>query len=198
MGRTLAALVLPTWPRTAVDGRTDCDHSSGLAGLDEEPPQTVFETLDLAEVVEHALTRVRRRAPGLTYAVDLEPWTVVGDAAGLERAATNLLDNAAKWSPPDGTVRVELRGGTLMVADQGPGIAPEDMPLIFDRFYRSAESRAMPGSGLGLSIVRAVAERHGGSVRAGIGDDGGAVLWLTVPGARRVSHQSFGPTSSAI
>ena len=89
---------------------------------------------------------------------------MTGEPAALERAVTNLLDNAAKWSPPLGTVTVRLTDGTLTVADQGHGIAEEDLPHVFDRFYRSPESRTMPGSGLGLSIVRQVAERHGGAV----------------------------------
>ncbi len=67
---------------------------------------------------------------------------------------TNLLDNAAKWSPPDGVVTVRLADGALTVDDQGAGIAEADLPHVFDRFYRSEESRSMPGSGLGLSIVR--------------------------------------------
>jgi len=108
---------------------------------------------------------------------------VVGDAAALERAVLNLLDNAAKWSPPLGVVTVRLAGGSLMVSDQGHGIAEEDLPHVFDRFYRSSRSRTMPGSGLGLSIVRQVAERHGGSVRVGRSPEGGAAFWLTVPGS---------------
>jgi two-component system, OmpR family, sensor histidine kinase MprB len=98
---------------------------------------------------------------------------------------TNLLDNAAKWSPPLGVVTVALSGDTLMVADEGPGIAEEDLPHVFDRFYRSTESRAMPGSGLGLAIVRQVAQRHGGTVRAGRSERGGAAFWFTVPGTPR-------------
>jgi two-component system sensor histidine kinase MprB len=96
---------------------------------------------------------------------------------------TNLLDNAAKWSPPLGVVTVRLEDGTLLVADQGHGIPDEDLPHVFDRFYRSKESRTMPGSGLGLSIVRQVAERHGGTVTAGDAEGGGAALRLTLPGA---------------
>jgi two-component system sensor histidine kinase MprB len=80
-------------------------------------------------------------------------------------------------------VTVRLAQGTLFVADQGDGIAEEDLPHVFDRFYRSAESRTMPGSGLGLSIVRQVAERHGGSVRAGRAEGGGAAFWWRVPGS---------------
>jgi two-component system sensor histidine kinase MprB len=133
-------------------------------------------------VVQRAVERVRRRAPNLDFDVRAEPWWVTGEPSALERAATNLLDNAAKWSPEGGVVTVTLEQGTLTVADQGPGIAPEDLPHIFERFYRSAESRGMPGSGLGLSIVRSIAHRHGGEVMAGSNPERGAVFWLTVPG----------------
>jgi two-component system sensor histidine kinase MprB len=149
----------------------------------EEPVSRTVEPVDLAALVDHAVARVRRRAPAVGFDVSTAPWWVTGEAGALERAVTNLLDNAAKWSPPQGRVTVELHQGTLMVADQGPGIAPADLPHVFERFYRSAESRGMPGSGLGLSIVRSIAERHGGAVRAGSGPDGGAALWVSVPGA---------------
>ncbi len=148
----------------------------------EDPAIPAVEPVELAAVVGQAVTRVRRRTTTVAFDVRTEPWWVTGDAAALERALTNLLDNAAKWSPPGGTVSVELREGTVMVADQGPGIAPTDLPHVFERFYRSAESRTMPGSGLGLSIVQAVADRHGGNVTAGTGPDGGAAFWFSVPG----------------
>jgi two-component system, OmpR family, sensor histidine kinase MprB len=149
----------------------------------DEPLPPVVEAVELHEVVDHAVARVRLRAPSVTFAVDSDPWWVVGESPGLERAVTNLLDNAAKWSPADGTVHVSLRDGVLTVDDEGPGIAEDDRPHVFDRFYRSAESRAMPGSGLGLSIVRQTAERHGGSVAAEEAPTGGARLVLRVPGA---------------
>ncbi|HET9500285.1 MAG TPA: HAMP domain-containing sensor histidine kinase [Marmoricola sp.] len=148
----------------------------------EEPLSRTVEPIDLAALVDQAVARVRRRAPTVAFDVRARPWWVTGEGNALERAVTNLLDNAAKWSPSDGTVTVELLDGTLMVADQGPGIAPADLPHVFERFYRSAESRGMPGSGLGLSIVRSIAERHGGTVRAGSGPDG-AALWFSVPGS---------------
>jgi two-component system sensor histidine kinase MprB len=116
------------------------------------------------------------------FDVRMSPWWVTGDADALERAVTNLLDNAAKWSPEGGVVTVTLDRGTLTVSDEGPGIALEDLPHVFERFYRSAESRGMPGSGLGLSIVRSIAERHGGLVQAGAGPAGGAAFWLWIPG----------------
>ena len=148
----------------------------------DEPLPTVVEQVDLADVVDRALTRVRRRAPGVTFDRDVDPWWVIGDAAGLERAVTNLLDNAAKWSPPDGTVTIRLADGTLTVDDEGPGIAADDLPHVFDRFWRSEESRGMPGSGLGLSIVAQVVERHAGTVTAGPAPDGGTRVSVRLPG----------------
>lgn len=149
----------------------------------DEPLTHVVDQVDLADLVDRTAERVRRRAPGVTFDVDLEPWYVVGEQAGVERAVTNLLDNAAKWSPAGGTVSVRLSDGVLVVDDEGPGIGPEDLPHVFDRFYRSQESRSMPGSGLGLSIVRQVAERHSGTVEAGISPAGGARLTLWLPGS---------------
>ncbi len=154
----------------------------------DEPSRFALEELDLAEITERAVQRVRRRASSLQFDLHAEPWWVVGDSAALERAVTNLLDNAAKWSPPLGVVTVRLVNGTLLVADQGHGIAEADLPHVFDRFYRSTESRTLPGSGLGLSIVRQVAERHGGTVRVGTAEPGGAAFWLEIPGAPELSQ----------
>ncbi|MDQ3615702.1 MAG: HAMP domain-containing histidine kinase [Actinomycetota bacterium] len=149
----------------------------------DEPMPVAVEAVDLAEITDRAVARVRRRAPSLRFVVHTEPWWVMGEPGPLERAVTNLLDNASKWSPPLGEVSVSLASGSLRVADQGHGIAENDLPHVFDRFYRSPESRTMPGSGLGLSIVRQIVERHGGSVRAGRAEDGGAAFWLEVPGS---------------
>ncbi|MGC4110037.1 MAG: HAMP domain-containing sensor histidine kinase [Nocardioides sp.] len=154
----------------------------------DEPLRTVVEQVDLAEVVDRAVARARRRGTGLTIEVDTEPWWVVGESASLERAVTNLLDNAVKWSPAGGTVRVRLNHGTLTVDDEGPGIAAADREHVFDRFYRSQESRSMPGSGLGLSIVRQVIERHSGNVRVDETDAGGTRMVLQVPGAPMLAH----------
>jgi two-component system sensor histidine kinase MprB len=147
----------------------------------DEPVSPTVEPVELTAVLGQAVARVRRRAD-VEFVVTTSPWWVSGDPDALERAITNLLDNAAKWSPEGGVVTVTLEQGTLMVADQGSGISPEDLPHVFERFYRSAESRGMSGSGLGLSIVRSIAERHGGAVRAGEGPEGGAAFWLSIPG----------------
>ena len=139
-------------------------------------------TLDLAEVADRAVTRVRRRAAGVDFDVRLEPWTAEGDATGLERAITNLLDNAAKWSPPGGTITVRLASGVLTVDDQGPGISEADLPHVFERFWRSEESRSMPGSGLGLAIVKQVVDQHGGRVVISDAPGGGTRMSLSIPG----------------
>jgi len=147
----------------------------------DEPMTRDPEPLDFADVITQAVDRVRLRAHDMTFDVDLESWMVFGEPQLLERAVTNLLDNAAKWSPPDGTVHVRLAEGTLTVADEGPGIDPADLPHIFDRFYRSSEARTLPGSGLGLSIVKRAAERHGGTVDVESAPGGGTTFTLTLP-----------------
>ncbi len=149
----------------------------------DEPTPAVIGTVELHEVLDQAVARVRRRAPSLSFVVHADAWFVEGDSAALERALTNLLDNAAKWSPPSGTVTVALHSGAITVDDEGPGIAEADLPHIFERFYRSDVSRAMPGSGLGLSIVAQVAERHAGTVEAGHSPSGGTRMTLLLPGA---------------
>ncbi|GGU22770.1 HAMP domain-containing sensor histidine kinase [Nocardioides albus] len=149
----------------------------------DAPAEPTLETVDLSEVVDRALSRVRLRAPSVTFTEELTPWWVMADAGSLERAVTNLLDNAAKWSPESGTVHIGLHEGELTVDDEGPGIAEDDIPYIFDRFYRSTEARSMPGSGLGLAIVRQIAERTGGSVSAARSPHGGARMTLRLPGS---------------
>jgi two-component system sensor histidine kinase MprB len=148
----------------------------------EEQPEASIAPLDLAEVTDRAVTRVRRRAAGLDFDVRLEPWPAEGDATGLERAITNLLDNAAKWSPPGGTITVRLASGVLTVDDQGPGISVADLPHVFERFWRSDESRSMPGSGLGLAIVQQVVEQHGGRIVVSEAPGGGTRMSLSIPG----------------
>lgn len=121
----------------------------------------------LHEAVGRAVQRARLRGPGLTFDVEVEPWYVQGDPTGLDRAVVNLLDNAVKFSPPGGVVTVRLKRGEYSVTDQGPGIDPQDLPKVFERFYRSDSARSLPGSGLGLAIVAQVAKESGGTVSLG-------------------------------
>ncbi len=145
------------------------------------------EPIDLRDVVNASLERVRRRAPkGLIFDVELNPLYVLGEADDLERAITNLLDNAVKWSPPNGTIRVHLEGDRLRVADQGQGIAETDLPHVFDRFYRGEAARTTPGTGLGLSIAAQTVSRHGGWIRAGRSAQGGAEFTIRLPGATTI------------
>jgi len=135
-----------------------------LARYGQAPFHVEDVRLDL--VAQRAAARAADRAPGLRYELECRPTLVRGDPDALERAIGNLVDNALKWSPPDGRIRICAAGGTVEVTDDGPGIPPDDLPYIFDRFYRSATARALPGSGLGLAIVRRIADIHGGTVEA--------------------------------
>jgi two-component system, OmpR family, sensor histidine kinase MprB len=145
----------------------------------DDAGDVVHEPVDMTEVIDRSLERVRRRRSDIQFDVAVTPWQVSGDAAGLSRAVLNLLDNAAKWSPPGGRVNIRLTQVDsarveLVVADYGPGIPPSERQLVFERFYRSASARAMPGSGLGLAIVNHVVLKHGGAIR----------IEDTVPGGR--------------
>jgi two-component system sensor histidine kinase MprB len=142
-----------------------------------EPP----EDLRLDELVAAAVERARRHAPGTPFEVTGEPCVVRGRRPGLARAVGNLLDNAVKWSPPDAPVEVDVRDGVVTVRDHGPGIAPQDLPHVFDRFYRAPSARGLPGSGLGLAIVKHVADDHRGSVVAEHAPGGGTLLRLALP-----------------
>jgi two-component system, OmpR family, sensor histidine kinase MprB len=148
-----------------------------LARPGERPPEPP-EDLRLDELVAAAVRRARTHAPDMTFALDTEPCIVAGRRAGLARAVGNLLDNAVKWSPPDGTVEVRVRDGEITVRDHGPGIAQADLPHVFDRFYRAPAARGLPGSGLGLAIVKHVADDHGGTVAAEAAPGGGTLIRL--------------------
>jgi two-component system sensor histidine kinase MprB len=144
-------------------------------------PELEMEDMRLDTLVADAVDRARRHAPDKRFATDLERTLVVGVPARLDRAVSNLLDNASKWSSPGGSIEVVLRDGELTVRDYGPGIDPDDLPHIFNRFYRAPSARGLPGSGLGLAIVRQVAELHGGSVSAERPRAGGTRFRLRIP-----------------
>lgn len=139
------------------------------------------EPLNFATVVTAAVERAKRRGPMLSFDVELEPLFIVGEPDTLERAVTNLLDNAVKFSPENGTIHVRLEGEELRIWDEGPGIAEEDLDKIFDRFYRSNKARNTPGTGLGLSIVAHTINAHGGTVTAGNQPGAGALFTVRLP-----------------
>ncbi|MEV3860602.1 HAMP domain-containing sensor histidine kinase [Streptomyces sp. NPDC050095] len=151
---------------------------TGLNGTDGP-----LKVISLHETVRAAIERARLRGPELTIEADLAPWYVRAEPAALERAIVNLLDNAVKFSPEKGTVQVALMRGTLTVRDHGPGIPEDELPYVFDRFWRSPTARALPGSGLGLSIVARTVEASGGEVALAAADGGGTVATLKLPGA---------------
>jgi two-component system, OmpR family, sensor histidine kinase MprB len=144
------------------------------------------EELRLDMLVEEVVERTRRHAPATPLTLALEPTLVTGVPARLERAVSNLIDNAVKYSPPGEPVEIALHGTQLTVRDHGPGISGEDLPHIFDRFYRGAEARGRPGSGLGLAIVRQVAAQQGGTVAAEAAPGGGTLMRLRLPHAEPV------------
>ena len=147
----------------------------------EQPPSEP-EDVRLDIVTSDSVNRIRRYWPRVTFSTDLERSVVHGVPATIERAVGNLLDNAAKWSPPGGEVYVTVRDGELTVRDHGPGIDEDDLPYVFDRFYRAPSARGMSGSGLGLAIVRQVAEAHGGEVVAERPEGGGTRMILRLNG----------------
>jgi two-component system sensor histidine kinase MprB len=166
-----------------------------LARTGEEPRTP--ENVQLDELVAEAVDRARLLARDVQFETTLEPTTVQGVPRRIERAVANLLDNAAKWSPPGGRVIVQVRNGEVRVRDEGPGIAEADVERVFDRFYRANSARGVPGSGLGLAIVRDVAEEHGGVVEAVNGPGGGAELRLKFLRDSQVGMQALsrGPGS---
>jgi two-component system, OmpR family, sensor histidine kinase MprB len=149
------------------------------------------EPVELDDLVAGAVERARRHSRDVRFETELSPCVVRGDRERLDRAVSNLLDNAAEWTPPGSRVKVALSaGGELAIRDHGPGIDPVDLPHVFDRFYRSAASRGRPGSGLGLAIVREVARSHGGFVEAESAPGGGTVLRLRLPRASGSANSS--------
>ncbi|EGX59459.1 two-component system sensor kinase [Streptomyces zinciresistens K42] len=157
----------------------DLQELSRSAGQRGERVQVV----PLEDTVGAALRRARLRGPELTITADLRPWYVRGEPAALERAVVNILDNAVKFSPEGGVVDVRLAEGVLSVRDRGPGIPADELPHVFDRFWRSPSARALPGSGLGLSIVARTVEQAGGSVALAPAEGGGTVATVRLPGA---------------
>jgi two-component system, OmpR family, sensor histidine kinase MprB len=156
-----------------------------------EAGEVVHEPVDISEVIDRSLERVRRRRNDIEFDVDVTPWQVIGDSAGLSRAVLNLMDNAAKWSPSGETVGIRLKPldashAELVVSDHGPGIPAQERALVFERFYRSTTARAMPGSGLGLAIVKQVVLNHGGALRVEEtvpgGDPPGTSIYMLLPG----------------
>ena len=144
-------------------------------------PITSAEDVRLDRVVAESVARAKRDFPHVRFETAFESVIVEGVPERLARAVNNLLDNAAHHSPRDGLVEVVVDRAGVRVRDHGTGIDEADLPYVFDRFYRGANSRNRQGSGLGLAIVRQVATQHGGSIEAANAPDGGAMFTLRLP-----------------
>ncbi len=142
------------------------------------------EQLRLDDVVEECVETARTyaRIKNVIIEVDLETSRITGRRDRLVRAISNLLTNAIKFTPDGSEIRVSTSAGLITVADSGPGVAPEDVSLIFNRFWRSPLSRGLPGSGLGLSIVDQVVSELDGTVTVDRDPElGGARFTITLP-----------------
>ncbi|MFG2288527.1 sensor histidine kinase [Streptomyces sp. NPDC048595] len=155
----------------------------------DEEPQPLVEQVRPAALLEHTVAAAREHWPEIAFTAGIEPAAtevaVPGVPARLTRLLSNLLDNAAKFSPPGGPVDTTLTAVPgaleLTVRDHGPGIAAEDLPHVFDRFYRAESARALPGSGLGLAMARQIAHAHNAELTAARAPGGGALFRLRMP-----------------
>ncbi|TCO59392.1 HAMP domain-containing sensor histidine kinase [Actinocrispum wychmicini] len=167
-GDGLRAPEAPTLVRDAIgqarELRSLINNLVDLARYGKDTARTEDTRLDL--VAKTVIAKAATRAAAPRFESVLTPCLVHVDPDAIERAVGNLVDNAVKWSPPGGEVRITVADGEFSITDEGPGIPATDLPFVFDRFYRSTQARSMPGSGLGLAIVRQVVETHGGQVAA--------------------------------
>ncbi|TJZ46061.1 HAMP domain-containing histidine kinase [Streptomyces piniterrae] len=155
----------------------------------DEEPQPLVEQVRPAALLEHAVGAAREHWPEITFTVVVDPaaadTTIPGVAPRLARLLSNLLDNAAKFSPPSTPVESQLTLSSgqldLTIRDHGPGITADDLPHVFDRFYRAKAARALPGSGLGLAMARQIARAHHAELTAERAPGGGALFRLRVP-----------------
>lgn len=160
-----------------------------LVDLAREESIDVFEPLHLNQVIDTAVERVERRRHDVEIIAKTEHWFMNGDGFSLTRALVNIMDNAVKWSPENGKVRIGMKlidttHIQITVEDSGPGIAVDERAMVFERFYRAVKSRSMPGSGLGLAIVHQVVARHAGHIEVGDSDDGGTKITMVFPGSQ--------------
>lgn len=181
---------LRTCEETAQDMRNLTESLLQLARIDARTgEQTGHAPLDLLELVQKAADTLRPLAEAKGTALDLpdSPCPFRGDPSQLLRLLLNLVGNAIEYTPPGSRVRIRLNrspaGITLSVADNGPGIAPADLPHIFDRFYRASRSRTRDSghSGIGLALCKAITEAHGGTLSASSPPGGGATFTATFP-----------------
>jgi two-component system phosphate regulon sensor histidine kinase PhoR len=166
------------------------DDLLSLSRLEVSPP--LPRTINLRVVVESALSHLFDRAEAVDLALTLDAPSSLprarADPDRLEQALINLMDNAIKYTPAGGTVTARLisEGGYVRVdiSDTGPGISPDDLPHLFEPLYRAESARGLPGTGLGLTIVRTILEQHGTSISVSSTPGRGTTFTFRLPVAR--------------
>jgi two-component system sensor histidine kinase MprB len=151
-----------------------------LARYDEKTAHRTLVRLDL--ITEDTVRRIQQRSPHALIDTDLQECSVVVDPGAVQHAIGNLIDNALAWSPLTQPVRVSVQDGHVSVTDHGPGIHADDLPHIFERFYRAPAARAHPGAGLGLAIVGSVVNANEGHIDVRTGPSG-STFTITLPTA---------------
>ena len=163
--------------RSEIDELTALSSELSALASDQRTSESPSDVA-LDEAVREVVERARRRSNREIVLSVSSPAHVNVRASQLDRAVSNLVDNAVKFSPVNTKIDVFVNGARLEVHDSGPGIAVEDRPFVFDRFYRASATRAMPGSGLGLAIVKQFADIHNATTVVGASGTGGAMVGL--------------------
>ncbi len=163
--------------RAEIDELTELSSELSALATDQKAAEQPT-TVDLREVADEIATRARRRTTGDITVSSIGETHVTARMHQLERAISNLVDNAIKFSPDGSDVAIIISDGRIVVQDNGPGISAADKPHVFDRFYRATATRSLPGSGLGLAIVAQFAEDHGIATIVEDAPNGGAVVGL--------------------
>ncbi|MGZ3142684.1 sensor histidine kinase [Lentzea chajnantorensis] len=188
--------------RVQAQSREFGDLVNELVVLARDERELAREPVEVSGVVDRAVRRARSRAHEHVFDVERAEWSVLGDAAALERSVLNLLDNAVKFAPAGSMITVRSRPGWLTVTDEGPGLPVEHRSAAFERFWRAPDARRLPGSGLGLAIVADIVAVHGGSVRFVPNGRGASVRVELPPQRHQVRRQwrngmrAMGSTSS--
>jgi signal transduction histidine kinase len=169
-----------------------------LSSLEQGKGIKEEKEVDVAEIVKAVVERAGQDpwAEKITIraVVEHSPGTICGDPSSLDELASNLVDNAVRYTPAGGTVTVEVDatedGAAVTVRDTGPGISPEDLEHIFEPFFRGNAQKNIPGTGLGLPIVKRIAERHGGrvEVQTTLGEGSAFRVFLPRTGTKEVEE----------
>jgi two-component system, OmpR family, sensor kinase len=200
-GRVDQAVVLRRIEEETARMRTLVDDLLLLARLDETRP-VEWNPVDLSVLAADACSDAAAAEPGRSITLDApDPVVIAGDRDHLRQALANLMTNALRHTPPGTPIEVSARRlgdeATLVVRDHGPGLDEAALQYAFDRFWQADQARVGPGAGLGLSIVTAIANEHGGHVTAANADDGGAVFTIALPVSTLLTPELIGAPSDS-